>query len=162
MHFFAFFSHIYIIIISTILAVPAQWSQWSKHTWFWSSRVRTPPGARLDKLQILEKFQIQTNFRQKNRVSVVDVWQMVASSLINFNLLLLQVTIVIQNVFIMAKTCFGCQNLNLDRYQKSYGSHCPTPPTPGKRTPSRRPGCLFLLYLLESHQLNCPTELAME
>ena len=63
MHFFAFFSHIYIIIISTIFSVPAQWSQWSKHTWFWSSRVRTPPGARLDKLQILEKFQIQTNFR---------------------------------------------------------------------------------------------------
>ena len=57
------FSHIYIIIISTIFSVPAQWSQWSKHTWFWSSRVRTPPGARLDKLQILEKFQIQTNFR---------------------------------------------------------------------------------------------------
>ena len=48
--FFAFFSHIYIIIISTIFSVPAQWSQWSKHTWFWSSRVRTPPGARLDKL----------------------------------------------------------------------------------------------------------------
>ena len=63
MHFFAFFSHIYIIIISTTFSVPAQWSQWSKHTWFWSSRVRTPPGARLDKLQILEKFQIQTNFR---------------------------------------------------------------------------------------------------
>ena len=63
MHFFAFFSHIYIIIISSIFLVPAQWSQWSKHTWFWSSRVRTPPGARLDKLQILEKFQIQTNFR---------------------------------------------------------------------------------------------------
>ena len=27
-------------------------------------------------------------------------------------------------------TCFECQTLNLDRYQKSYGSHCPTPPNP--------------------------------
>ena len=27
-------------------------------------------------------------------------------------------------------TCFECQTLNLDRYQKSYGSHCLTPPNP--------------------------------
>ena len=100
MHFFAFFSHIYIIIISTIFSVPAQWSQWSKHTWFWSSRVRTPPGARLDKLQILEKFQIQTNFRFRQILDKKIGYRKKISTIL---MILLVLVIIIMMIIVLAK-----------------------------------------------------------